>query len=319
MNAPASAGGRSARRPAAPAPAAPALAARAQASPVLAARRATRRWPWGVAGRARRFAAGLLPLVAAPLLLLSSVPVPVRCAAAEGAGEHPAIEVGETLTFTVRYGVIHAGTAVMAVEGMRRVGGRPAYLVTSTATSNSMFDGIYRVRDRVVSLIDAETLETLVFEKFLREGKYRADQRVRFDQERGVAVYQDGKEHPLERGALDVLAAFYRVRTLPLEVGQTIYLTSHDNRKNYPLKVTMHSRERVETPAGTFDCLVIEPTLRSGAFFKNEGKLTIWLTDDERRMPVLMRSRLPIGAISVELIEYERPGDGEARAGDGRG
>jgi hypothetical protein len=53
---------------------------------------------------------------------------------------------------------------------------------------------------------------------------------------------------------------------------------------------------------------VLEPTLRSGAFFKNEGKLTVWLTEDERRMPVLLRSKLPlIGAISVELIEWKRP------------
>lgn len=71
--------------------------------------------------------------------------------------------------------------------------------------------------------------------------------------------------------------------------------------------MTVRGREKVETPAGTFDCLVVEPTLRSGAFFKNEGKLTIWLTDDDRRMPVLMRSKLPIGAISVELTEYQRP------------
>jgi hypothetical protein len=82
--------------------------------------------------------------------------------------------------------------------------------------------------------------------------------------------------------------------------------------------VTVTGRERVETPAGAFDCLLVEPTLRSGAFFKNEGKLTIWLTDDARRMPVLMRSKLPIGAISVELIEWDRPdqADGEHTAAE---
>jgi hypothetical protein len=222
-------------------------------------------------------------------------------------GRHPAMAVGERLVFTVRYGMIKAGTAVMEVQDLRKVLGRPAYHVVSTATSNAVFDGIYRVRDQIVSLMDEDRLYSLYFEKHLREGRYRADQQVRFDQARGVAVYQDGREASIKAGAFDVLAAFYRVRTMPLQPGQLFFLEGHDNRKNYPLRVTVLRRERVETPAGTFDCLVVEPTLRSGAFFKNEGKLTIWLTDDDRRIPVLMRSRLPIGAISVELVEFSRP------------
>jgi hypothetical protein len=222
-------------------------------------------------------------------------------------GRHPAIAVGERLVFTVRYGMIKAGTAVMEVVDRRRVGGRPAYHVVSTASSNAVFDGIYRVRDQVVSLMDEDRLYSLYFEKHLREGRYRADQQVRFDHERAVAIYHDGREAAITPGAFDVLAAFYRVRTMPLQPGQRFFLESHDNRKNYPLRVTVLRRERIETPAGVFDCLVVEPTLRSGAFFKNEGKLTIWLTEDDRRMPVLMRSKLPIGSISVELTEFRRP------------
>jgi hypothetical protein len=222
-------------------------------------------------------------------------------------GRHSAITVGERLVFSIRYGMIKAGTAVMEVVDRKKVDGRPAYHIVSTANSNSVFDGIYRVRDRVISLMDEDRLFSLYFEKHLREGRYRVDQQVRFDHVRAVATYQDGREASISPGAFDVLAAFYRVRTMPLQPGQRFFLESHDNRRNFPLRVTVLRRERVETPAGTFDCLVVEPTLRSGAFFKNEGKLTIWLTDDDRRMPVLMRSKLPIGAISVELTEYRRP------------
>ena len=62
-------------------------------------------------------------------------------------------------------------------------------------------------------------------------------------------------------------------------------------------------RDRVTTPAGAFNCVVIEPVLRAGGIFKNKGRLVIWLTDDERRMPVLMRSKVAIGSISVVLEE----------------
>ena len=67
----------------------------------------------------------------------------------------------------------------------------------------------------------------------------------------------------------------------------------------------MLGREQVETPAGTFKCVAIEPILKAGGIFKNKGRLVIWLTDDERRMPVLMKSKVAIGSISVVLQEFQ--------------
>jgi len=66
-------------------------------------------------------------------------------------------------------------------------------------------------------------------------------------------------------------------------------------------------RERVKVPAGEFDCVAIEPMLNAGGIFKNKGRLVIWITDDARRMPVLMRSKVTIGSVSVLLVEA-RPG-----------
>ncbi|MEZ4649162.1 MAG: DUF3108 domain-containing protein [Candidatus Eisenbacteria bacterium] len=144
--------------------------------------------------------------------------------------------------------------------------------------------------------------------KHLREGKFRRDQVVRSDHAAGKAYYHDGKSYDLTPGAYDVLSAFYYVRTLPLVDGDGISWTAIPTRRTTPIRVTVHRRERVSVPAGTFDCVVVEPTLRSGDFFKNEGSLTIWLTDDERRMPVQMKSKIPVGSISVELEDFERPG-----------
>jgi hypothetical protein len=65
----------------------------------------------------------------------------------------------------------------------------------------------------------------------------------------------------------------------------------------------------VKTPAGQFDCVVIEPFLKAGGIFKNKGRLVIWLTDDDRRIPVLMKSKVAIGSIRVVLQEI-KPGSG---------
>ena len=53
-----------------------------------------------------------------------------------------------------------------------------------------------------------------------------------------------------------------------------------------------------------FDCLVIEPVLETSAIFENTGKLTIWLTDDNFRMPVLMRSKVAVGSFEAVLKEF---------------
>ena len=54
------------------------------------------------------------------------------------------------------------------------------------------------------------------------------------------------------------------------------------------------------------NCIVIEPVLKAGGIFKNQGRLVIWLTDDDRRLPVLMKSKVSIGSISVVLTEMKR-------------
>ena len=230
------------------------------------------------------------------------------------AGRNPAIVVGEKLTFSVRYGVVKAGTAVLSMVGKQRVGDRTAYRLEATTTSNAVFDQIYRVRDQLISLMDAQQLTSLYFEKHLREGNYKADQAVRFED--GMATYQDGRQFPIPPRIYDALAAFYRVRAAPLQVGQEFMLQSHADRKNYPIEVRVTGREEIDAPAGRFHCLKVEPKIRSGAFFKNEGQLILWLTDDARKMPVLMQSKIPVGSISVVLTDYVRPGE-EAGAGGG--
>jgi hypothetical protein len=130
---------------------------------------------------------------------------------------------------------------------------------------------------------------------------------VRKDHDAGKAYYHDGEVADLVPGSYDVISAFYFVRTLALDPDGVFYLDSHSDRKNYPIKVNVLGRENIEVPAGKFSCVIVEPTLREGAFFKNEGSLRIWLTDDDRRMPVQMKSQIPVGAIAVVLSEYTRP------------
>ena len=130
----------------------------------------------------------------------------------------------------------------------------------------------------------------------------------RFFQERHVAVIDGKRECDVEPHVQDILSSLYYVRTVPLEVGKSVYVPNHDNGKNYPLEVRVERRERVTVDAGTFDCLVVEPVLMGEAVFKQNGRVKVWLTDDELRMPVLLKSKVFVGAIAGVLTHFELGG-----------
>jgi hypothetical protein len=227
---------------------------------------------------------------------------------ATGAGVVPRLVPygpGERLVFSIDYGPINAGEGTLEVLDTLRVpGGSLCYQVESRATSNSFFSAFYKVRDRVTTLIDARFLHSRSFEKRLREGNYRKYIKIEFDQDNGKAYYHDGRVFDTVVGIQDILSAFYYVRTLELEEGRSFGVMTHSSRKNYSLDVVVHGRERVEVPAGVFDCFVVEPRIIGEGLFQHEGKLTIWLTADARRMPVLMKTKVKVGSIDASLKEF---------------
>lgn len=216
----------------------------------------------------------------------------------------PPFAVGEQLVFSIDYGLINAGEGVLEVAGMVDMDGHQCYRIESTARSNTFFSGIYRVRDKVVSYIDAEGMFSRYFMKRLREGTYRKIEEIEFDHEAGKARYHDGREFETPAGVHDVLSAFYYVRMLDLEVGQDVFLAAHSSRETYDLRVIVHRQEAVETDLGTFDCFVIQPIMMGEGLFKHEGDLMIYLTANERRIPVRMTTKLPVGHIEATLRSY---------------
>jgi hypothetical protein len=220
---------------------------------------------------------------------------------------------GESLRFSIEYGVIKAGTAWLEVAPMETWHGRTCYHLVSRAESNDFMSSIYKVRDRIDSLIDAEGLYSYRYKKRIREGTYTKDYDVAYDPAAGKARYANGRLYDTSPWPKDGLAAFYFVRHLPLEVGKDVLIAHHSDESSNDIIVKVYRKERVEVPAGKFDCIVIEPVMAAGSIFKNSGKLTIWVTDDARRIPVLMKSKIPVGSIDAVLQEIKP--SGPARGG----
>ena len=186
---------------------------------------------------------------------------------------------------------------------MREWKGRQVYTLLARAESNAFFSRFYKVRNRIESYWDRNGLLQLALRREPPRGRLSVEEgdRLRSGATRGALLRRQDLPDPAARPGC--LSSFYYTRTQALPLGGSIVFDYHASRKSQPLEVKVLGRERVETPAGTFDCVAIEPILKAGGIFKNKGRLVIWLTEDARRMPVMMKSKVAIGSISVILQE----------------
>lgn len=246
-------------------------------------------------------------LSAAILALASSLSI---------ADYHPAFSEGEDLLFQIRWGVVTGGYASLSVPSIDLVDGQSAYHILSEAHSTGMVEAFYKVRDKNEAWLDTSSPRSLRYSKKILEGKYSVDQVVNLDQAAGkfhlTEVRHDKndakeeKQGEIPSNVLDVLSSLYYVRSLPLEVGKSFTMDVHSGDKTWPLVMNVKKLEKVKVKAGKFLCYRVEPVLRERGIFIAKGKkLEVWLTADERHMPVLMRSEIFIGHVSAELVQQK--------------
>lgn len=215
-----------------------------------------------------------------------------------------AFGVGERLEFSVKYGMLPAGTAVIKIPEIIDYEGRPSFRIISTARSNSVVSVFYKVRDSVETIVDYDGIFPRKFHKQLREGGYRADKTTLFDQRMHLAIASNDTI-PTYAFVQDALSSLYFIRTQELTPGSEILIDSHTDKKNFPLKVVVYRRETVEVPAGNFDCVVVEPVMRAEGLFKAKGRIWIWLTDDQFKIPVKMKTEVFfLGSVTAQLKKY---------------
>ncbi|MCP4549084.1 MAG: DUF3108 domain-containing protein [bacterium] len=214
---------------------------------------------------------------------------------------------GEVIDYDLKYGFVSMGRARLEVKEQLEYRGQSCLLVTSRGKSARWVDSIYKVRDEIRSILDLENMRSLYFSKKLNEGNYRKNTKAVYYHEEGVAKYDDGGVHEFIAGSQDILSALFLIRTFPLEVGMILEIPVHDGKKNYPLAIEVQKREMVKTEGAEVMCFVLEPKLKSQGLFKSEGKMQIFISDDERRIPVLLNAKAPVGAFTSELKFY-KPG-----------
>ena len=208
---------------------------------------------------------------------------------------------GEKLTYAVRVGPLGRGTAVAEIVGVDTVRGQTVYHSVFRINGSLL---MFKVRDLYESWFDPNTLVSLRYHQDIDQGPY--------DRNRTYEIYPGDKyldaskqefetvEKPLDDGAF-----LYFLRTIPLEVGKTYTWNRYFKPDRNPVRVTVLRRERIRVPAGEFDAIVLQPKIKAKGIFAEGANAEVWIADDDTRMMLMMKTRLPFGSVQFQLRSRE--------------
>ena len=216
-------------------------------------------------------------------------------------------EVGERLEYDVRFGRFRAGSGVMEVRSIEQVRGRPAYHMLFEVKGGIP---LFRIHDVFQSWMDTTTLASLRFHQDQDEGPKERRRRYEIYPSRRIfteSSHGDPTEHPSVSSPVDDGGFLYFLRTVPLEVGRTYTFNNYFRPDRNPVTLRVLRRERVRVPAGTFDAIVVQPTVKTrSGIFGEDGKAEVWLSDDHERVVLQLKSSLSIGSLNLYLKSHRR-------------
>ena len=220
-----------------------------------------------------------------------------------------AFKADERITYAVYYTVIglyiNAGTAVFSTS-LEKINDRPVYHVVGTGTTSSSYDWVYRVRDRYESYIDTATLQPLCFIRDVNEGGYKINQRYDFNKTTNIASTSKG-DYKVPACVQDVLSAIYYSRNIDFskaKIDDKIPFSLFLDYEVFNMYIRYLGKETIKTRYGTFSTIKFKPLLVKGTIFEGGENMTVWVTDDQNRIPVRIESPIVVGKVKVDMMSY---------------
>jgi hypothetical protein len=205
---------------------------------------------------------------------------------------------GERLEYDVKFGIFRVGRATMEVVGVDTVRGEPTYHVIFAIRGRAIF---YSLTDTLESWFSVRDLTSRRFVQNNNENGKLYYHSYEIYPELGYFVQDEKDTMPTTPEPLDEASFFYFARTVPLEVGQTYEFPRYFRPDRNPVTLQVLSEDSVNTPAGRFAAIVIRPVFKSRGLFSEGGRAQVYLAADSTRIPLLIRSWMAIGNLTMSL------------------
>lgn len=210
---------------------------------------------------------------------------------------------GERLTYQVKIGIINSGSAHMEVLGIDSIREEPSYHLEMSLKGSLLF-GAVQVNDHYQSWLGTRSVSSHRYVSDVHQLTYSRYRNFEFrPEEMSWEETESGDTGRLATALpLDDISFLYFVRTLPLEIGQTYTLPRYFKKEGNPVVIKVEGKKVVEVPAGTFNTIVVRPIIKTRGLFSEGGEAELYLTDDDNKHLVYLRSKIPIvGSVTLHL------------------
>lgn len=196
------------------------------------------------------------------------------------------------------------------------VDGKKVLRVQVEARTSRMLDLIWKMRDSITSTFDAKTLSPSHFKFSQRENSRIIDTEAVYtpDSKRwAVDRRQVGKKPRVyefkSQNTLDPITAAYLARSVDFKVGDRLYFNIFGGRYRYLLELYVEKKEFVELSLGKVEAFKVIPRIQNTTkkgYANRLNEATIWITTDERRLPIKLSSKVLFGSVYLDLVEDKR-------------
>ena len=223
--------------------------------------------------------------------------------------EQKAFKPGEKLRYRMTYGIFDAGEAILRVDlSDKKVKGRKLWRVQGTGKTISAFEWFYKVNDRYESYMDSEGMFPWMFVRRINEGGYKLNQDYTFFQHQNKVDNGEGKKFDTPDLVQDMISAFYYARTFDFskaKMDERFLVNIFMDDELYPTEIKYKGKEVVKIRKGKFLCHKFAPVVQEGRVFTSEEDLTVYISADENKIPVLAKAKLQVGSMKIHLVEWE--------------
>lgn len=224
-----------------------------------------------------------------------------------------AFDVGEWFKFRIHYGMITAGYATLEVKEAV-INNKKVFYTVGHGYTSGMAKTFFKVEDHYQSFIDKTTNKPYQFLRKIDEGGYTKNQEGFFNQDKNTVLVKDYKNNTektfnVTENVQDIVSSFYYLRNHPnidkLKVGESIMIDMFFDDEIVKFKLKFVGRETLRTKFGKIKTMVFRPLVQSGRVFKEEESLTVWISDDENKIPLRIKAELAVGSIKADLETFK--------------
>lgn len=224
-----------------------------------------------------------------------------------------AFTTGEWFKLRIHYGLVNAGYATLEIKETTR-NNKKAHYVVGKGWTTGMAKLFFKVEDHYQSIFDKETGKPYQFLRKIDEGGYTKHQEGFFNQENNTVLVKDYKKDTQKTFSVpekvqDIVSSFYYLRNYPgiekMKVGESVSIDMFFDDETTKFKLKFIGREDINTKFGTISCMMFRPYVQAGRVFKEEESLTVWISDDDNRIPIRLKASLAVGSLKADLEAFK--------------